>query len=309
MSETSRAVQPWIAIVRGVDLPPGAEQAVQTAFEEGARWWREQTGRTFEVAPVAVYHSSSSFEELRAKHGETNNIWFALQHEAHDCGVLDNCDPKRAHYMTGLGGEMGGGMVGSENFGCAHVLPGKAAITGGFAYVLLGLDPARYGHPAQPWFASERRQAIGALMHELGPRLRRRRLPPARSHRRRPQPYVRLVELPRRHPHPRPARPTRWLPLPEVGWARNAVAHPDSIRAHRFGAWIDYCAAFVDKPAAEATFGRAAGNGRHRWSLVRSRDHGSGVRVPVRVGTHDHCWRGDCVHFHIGFSQSIGSDV
>jgi hypothetical protein len=162
------AVQPWIAVARGVDLPPGAEQAVQSAFEGGARWWREQTGRTFEVAPVVVHRSPSSFDELLARHGETNNIWFALQREAHDCGVLDNCDANRAHYMTALGGEMGGGMVGSENFGCAHVLPGKAAITGGFAYVLLGLDPARYGHPAQPWFASERRQAIGALMHELG---------------------------------------------------------------------------------------------------------------------------------------------
>jgi hypothetical protein len=162
------AVQPWIAIVRGVELPPGAETAVQTAFEEGAHWWRQQMGRTFEVARVAVHHSQSSFDELRAKHGDTNNIWFALQREAHAAGVLDNCDAARAHYMAALGGEMGGGMVGSENFGCAHVLPGKAAITGGFAYVLLGLDPAHYGLPAQPWFASERRHAIGALMHELG---------------------------------------------------------------------------------------------------------------------------------------------
>ena len=69
MSETSYAVQPWIAMVRGVDLPPGAEQAVQTAFEEGARGGRAQSGLTFEVASVAVHHSQSSFDELRANHG------------------------------------------------------------------------------------------------------------------------------------------------------------------------------------------------------------------------------------------------
>jgi hypothetical protein len=88
MSETSYAVQPWMAVVRGVDLPPGAEQVVQSAFEEGARWWREQLGRTFDVAPVVVHRSPSSFDELRANYGETNNIWFALQREAHDVGVL-----------------------------------------------------------------------------------------------------------------------------------------------------------------------------------------------------------------------------
>jgi hypothetical protein len=92
--------------------------------------------------------SPSSFDDLRAKHCETNNIWFALQREAHDWGVLDNCDAKRAHDMTGLGGEMGGGMVGSENFDCVHMLPGKAAITVGLACVLLWLDPERHGHPA-----------------------------------------------------------------------------------------------------------------------------------------------------------------
>ena len=164
----AHAVQPWIAVVRGVELPANAERGVQSAFEEGARWWREQIGRTFEVAPTVVHRSPSPFEELYKKHGETNNIWFALQREAHEAGALNNCDAERAHYMIGLGGEMGGGMVGSENFGCAHVLPGKAAITGGFAYTLLGLDPTAYGHPAQPWFASERRNAIGACMHELG---------------------------------------------------------------------------------------------------------------------------------------------
>jgi len=164
----AHAVQPWIAVVREVELPANAERDVQSAFEEGSRWWREQMDRAFEVPPTVVHHSPSTFEKLYKKYGETNNIWFALQREAHEAGVLDNCDAERAHYMIGLGGEMGGGMVGSENFGCAHVLPGKAAITGGFAYTLLGLDPTAHGHPAQPWFASERRNAIGALMHELG---------------------------------------------------------------------------------------------------------------------------------------------
>jgi hypothetical protein len=162
------AVQPWIAVVRGVELPPHAEQDVQRAFETGAGWWREQMGRTFAVAPTVVHRSPSTFDELYRKHGETNNIWFALQREAHDAGVLDNCDATRAHYMIGLGGEIGGGMVGSENFGCKHILPGKAAITGGFAYTLLGLDPVLHGHPEQPWFANDRRNAIGACMHELG---------------------------------------------------------------------------------------------------------------------------------------------
>jgi hypothetical protein len=162
------AVQPWIAVVRGVELPPGATESVTSAFKEGAEWWREKTGRTFEVAPAAVYQSELPFEELQRRFGETNSIWFALQRAASDARVIDNCDTKRAHYMIALGGEMGGGMVGSENFGCGHILPGKAAITGGFAYTLLGLDPTAHGLPAQPWFASERRQAIGALMHELG---------------------------------------------------------------------------------------------------------------------------------------------
>ena|SRR5438309_1947810 len=95
MPETSYAVQPWIAVVRGVELPAGADQAVQSAFEDGAFWWREQMSRTFEVAPITVHHSELSFDDLRAKHRETNNIWFALQREAHDSGVLDNCDGKR----------------------------------------------------------------------------------------------------------------------------------------------------------------------------------------------------------------------
>lgn len=162
------AVQPWIAVTRDALLPPDAERIVQTAFEEGAAWWRKTLGRTFDLAPAVTYHSPLTFDELHAKHGDTNNIWFALQRAAHDAGVLDNCDAGRAHYMIALGGEMGGGMVGSENFGCSHVLPGKAAITGSFAYVLLGVDPKEAGLPEQPWFASERRHAIGALMHELG---------------------------------------------------------------------------------------------------------------------------------------------
>ena len=162
------AVQPWIAALRGVEVLPADADAVTTAFEQGARWWRDQTGRTFEVAPTVLYRSDASFDELQKRYGETNNIWFALQRAAGEAGLLDNCDESRAHYMVGLGGEMGGGMVGSENFGCRHVLPGKAAITGGFAFTLLGLDPKRFGLPEQPWFANERRHAIGALMHELG---------------------------------------------------------------------------------------------------------------------------------------------
>jgi hypothetical protein len=162
------AVQPWLAVVRGVDAPEGAAEAVTAAFEEGARWWWEQMDRTFDVAPTVVYASAAPFHELEHLHGESNNIWFALQREAGKAGVIDNCDPKRAHYMIALGGEMGGGMVGSENFGCKHILPGKAAITGGFAFTLLGHDPEAYGLPAQPWFANERRHAIGAMMHELG---------------------------------------------------------------------------------------------------------------------------------------------
>jgi len=162
------AVQPWIALVAGVEIPTGAKESVGEAFEDGARWWHEQMNATFSVAPTVVHRSGQSFEDHRRKHGETNNIWFALQREAHEAGLLNNCDSRRAHYMIALGGEMGGGMVGSENFGCPQVLPGKAAITGGFAYALLGLDPKAYGLPEQPWFASERHQAIGALMHELG---------------------------------------------------------------------------------------------------------------------------------------------
>lgn len=162
------AVQPWIAVVLGAELPDGAAESVTSAFEEGARWWREQMGRTFDVAPTVVYRADGTFEELRRRHGESNSIWFALQRAAHDAGALDNCDARRAHYMVALGGEMGGGMVGSENFGCGHILPGKAAITGGFAYTLLGLDPTAHGLPEQPWFANQRRNAIGALMHELG---------------------------------------------------------------------------------------------------------------------------------------------
>jgi hypothetical protein len=162
------AVQPWIAVTRGAVLPENAVAIVEGAFAEGAGWWREEMGVTFRVATPVVYPSPRSFEALARRHGDGNSIWFALQREAHDAGVIDNCDPGAAHYMIGVGGEMGGGMVGSENFGCQHVLPGKAAITGGFACVLLGLDPVEHGFPEQPWFASERRQAIGALMHELG---------------------------------------------------------------------------------------------------------------------------------------------
>jgi hypothetical protein len=162
------AVQPWIALCRDVPLPDGAADSVTEAFREGAEWWRKQMGVTFEVAETVVYQSPRTFKELTKRHGQSNNIWFALQRAAGEAGIIDNCDPKRAHYMIGLGGEMGGGMVGSENFGCAHILPGKASITGGFAYTLLGENPQHHGHPAQPWFADTRRNAIGALMHELG---------------------------------------------------------------------------------------------------------------------------------------------
>jgi hypothetical protein len=151
-----------------VPLPDGAADSVTRAFLDGAEWWQDQMGVTFAVAPTLVYQSPNTFSGLMKRHGESNNIWFALQRAAHEAGALDNCDATRAHYMIALGGEMGGGMVGSENFGCGHILPGKAAITGGFAYTLLGLDPTAHGHPAQPWFADTRRNAIGALMHELG---------------------------------------------------------------------------------------------------------------------------------------------
>jgi hypothetical protein len=162
------AVQPWIALTADADLPEDAADSVTRAFLEGAEWWREQMGHTFEVAPTVVYRSVHTFKELRKRHGETNSIWFALQRAADKAGFIDNCDSKRAHYMIGLGGEMGGGMVGSENFGCEHILPGKASITGGFAYTLLEENPQHHGFEAQPWFADTRRNAIGALMHELG---------------------------------------------------------------------------------------------------------------------------------------------
>lgn len=162
------AVQPWIAVVRGAFVPDGAARSVTEAFETGAEWWREQMARTFEVAPTVVYESPLDYAQLAAKHGDPVAVWYGVQRAAHDAGLLDNCDPKRAHYMIGLGGDMGGGMVGSENFGCPHILPGKAAITAGFAYTLLGEAAERHGFPEQPWFANERRHAIGALMHELG---------------------------------------------------------------------------------------------------------------------------------------------
>jgi len=144
---------------------------VMERFEDVAAWWYEKTGKTFRTGPIAVFTSALTRDELESRYVHGNDIWKHLQREAHDLGVIDNTDDHRAHYMIVPMIAAGGGMVGSENYGAGHILPGKAMIGGKEACILLGLDPADHGYVndlPMAWWFDEVREATGAVAHELG---------------------------------------------------------------------------------------------------------------------------------------------
>jgi hypothetical protein len=150
------------------DFVLDAAKKIKEAFVNGSLWWKEKTGKTFNVGEVKIHRSLLTRAELEAK-GPGNNIWDYLQYEAGlPEGVIDNYDDHKAHYAVIPFLAAGGGMRGSEHFGAEHILPGKAAISGKEALVLLGDNPTHYGYDAPVWWFDEVREATGALMHELG---------------------------------------------------------------------------------------------------------------------------------------------
>lgn len=140
--------------------------SVKYAFTLGAAWWKEKTSRTFKT-DIKVFRSHLTQGELLSR-ATGNNLWFLLQDQAHNAGIIDNTDIHQAHYAIIPFMAAGGGMVGSENFNAAHILPGKACISGKEALVLLGLDPLKYGFEEPVWWFDSVSDATGALMHELG---------------------------------------------------------------------------------------------------------------------------------------------
>jgi len=127
-------------------------------FKRGAEWWKSVTGKTFQVMnPRIVVWTPEEFPDTD----------FGLWHHLIDVQA-DKCDAGIMQYLHVLGANASGGMVGSENWGCNFILPGKACIADGFAFVAFGLDQTQFGFPPQDWWANTVDQSIGARMHELG---------------------------------------------------------------------------------------------------------------------------------------------
>lgn len=170
-------VEPILIITASTEFPARSSvllslpNLIKLRFEEGSRWWKIKTGKTFRVGVVKVFQSSRTKEQLEDEFEHPNDRWKTLQREVHDAGVINNTDDHKAHYLIVPFVAAGGGMVGSENYGADYILPGKACTSGKEACILLGLDPSDHGYAADmpmPWWYDEVREATGAKMHELG---------------------------------------------------------------------------------------------------------------------------------------------
>ena len=127
-------------------------------FEEISNWFYQKSGMRFTTLSPKV------FKWNLVDYPQTD---FSLWHELIARNTI-TCNKNVLQYLHVLGANASGGMVGSEHWGCNHILPGKACIADGFAFTAVGLEPYDYGFPSQPWFTSTRQQANGARAHELG---------------------------------------------------------------------------------------------------------------------------------------------
>ncbi len=161
LAEAPAYVQPVIVIPADLPRDPAYEKEVDGSFQRLAAWFGRVAGRPFNYLQPAVCRLLLAEAEWLAKYaGDPVRLWKDAISEAAERGLIEGkCNPQRLYvFVTPV--ECGaGGMIGAENWGCEHVLPGGVAMTG-WAGKLLG------GLPSGDWTSWP--GAMGALAHELG---------------------------------------------------------------------------------------------------------------------------------------------
>lgn len=168
------------------------EQQVLTGMEVMQKWVLKTLGRTFRVLVPSVVKSASTWKHImEATDGGEFNAWKFAMNEAEAQRMIRICDDDSWHYLVTPANKFSGGMVGSENWGCRHVWPGKTCISGKMGRLAGGIagespdisvralaEVARAYYTAAPreswedesheWWADEPIEAWRAMMHEMG---------------------------------------------------------------------------------------------------------------------------------------------
>jgi hypothetical protein len=154
-------VQP--VIVHPRDAVPGTEYEakVDGSFRRLATWFARVVGKPFNYLPPAISELPLTTEQWLSRYaGEPVTLWKNAISEAaaHDL-IAGDCNPQRLYVFVTSVDCGAGGMIGAENWGCDHVLPGSVAMTGWAGRLLGGLESGSW----TTW-----NSAMGALAHELG---------------------------------------------------------------------------------------------------------------------------------------------
>ena len=154
-------VQPVIVLPADGDPSLAYVKTVDDSFRRLAAWFGRVVGRPFNYLAPAVHRLELTEAQWLAKYaGEPVRLWIEAISEAAERGAIEGkCNQQRLYvFVTPV--ECGaGGMIGAENWGCDHILPGSVAMTGWAGKLLGGL--AHEGWERWP-------NAMGALAHELG---------------------------------------------------------------------------------------------------------------------------------------------
>jgi hypothetical protein len=154
-------VQPVIIVPADRTRDLSYEEKVDDSFRRLAAWFGRVAGSPFNYLPPAVCRLPLAEAEWLAKYGgDPVRLWKDAISEAADRGLIEGkCNPQRLYvFVTPV--ECGaGGMIGAENWGCDHILPGAVAMSGSGGKLLGGLASGDW----TTW-----PNVMGALAHELG---------------------------------------------------------------------------------------------------------------------------------------------
>jgi hypothetical protein len=154
-------VQPVIVFARDTTRNGDYEEKVNESFRRSAGWFRRVVGQPFNpMAPAVLELPLTADQWLDRYPGEPITLWKDAIGEAAERGLIDGTCNRQRLYVFVTPVECGaGGMIGAENWGCDHVLPGAVAMTGWAGRLLGGLESGDW----TTW-----NSAMGALAHELG---------------------------------------------------------------------------------------------------------------------------------------------
>jgi hypothetical protein len=156
----SAYVQCVVILPADGDPGPAYMETVDDSFRRLAAWFGRVLGRPFNYLPLSVHRLELTEEQWLATYaGEPVRLWIeAISEAAKRAAIEGKCNPQRLYVFVPPVECGAGGMIGAENWGGAHTLPGSVAMTGWAGKLLGGL--AHEGWEQWP-------NAMGALAHEL----------------------------------------------------------------------------------------------------------------------------------------------